>query len=101
MQTFENYLQDIHASNYMGTDDDMLDNFDNWLSNLDGEEYINYADDYAKEVHNNALKTVEEGLPLKRLERWTVMATPCVDEKAIAFNNCIDEVINNIQKLNI
>jgi len=48
---FEDYLKDVHAKNYTGTDDNMPDAFDNWLSNLDGQEYIDYADEYAaKEV---------------------------------------------------
>ena len=34
----EGKLQDIHAKNYMGTDDDMSDNFNNWLSDLSLEE---------------------------------------------------------------
>ncbi len=32
------YLQDIHAKNYMGTDDDMSDAFETWLVNLSYEE---------------------------------------------------------------
>ncbi len=42
---FEEYLKEIHAKNYMGTDDDMPDEFDNWLGSLDGEDYMRYADD--------------------------------------------------------
>lgn len=34
----EGKLQDIHAKNYIGTDDDMSDAFDNWLSDLSLEE---------------------------------------------------------------
>ena len=40
---FEEYLKNIHASNYMGTDDDMPDNYERWLSNLDIEEIIRYG----------------------------------------------------------
>jgi hypothetical protein len=31
----EDRLQEIHAENYMGTDDDMPDEFDNWICDLD------------------------------------------------------------------
>ena len=47
-QSFEDYLKDRHASNYMGTDDDMPDASDNWMANLDIEEVIAYAEDWAK-----------------------------------------------------
>lgn len=40
---FEEYLKEIHAEDYMGTDDDMSDSFDDWLASLDGEDYINYG----------------------------------------------------------
>lgn len=36
----------MHAVNYHGTDDDMPESFDDWLAQLDGEEYIRYADMY-------------------------------------------------------
>lgn len=42
--TFEKYLQNIHTNNYMGTDDDMPEAFETWLSELDTEELMNYAD---------------------------------------------------------
>lgn len=41
---FIDYLQEIHAKQYHGTDDDMPDNFDYWLSNLDTQEVIEYAE---------------------------------------------------------
>lgn len=34
-------LQDIHAEGYNGTDDDMPEAFENWLSNLSDDEIIN------------------------------------------------------------
>lgn len=40
---FEEYLKDIHAKNYMGTDDDMSNNFDTWISRLTNEELIEYG----------------------------------------------------------
>jgi hypothetical protein len=43
-QTFEDYLQEFHAEDYHGTDDDMPDHFDDWLGSLDGEDYIILAD---------------------------------------------------------
>lgn len=63
-QTFEDYLKDVHAVNYMGIDDNMPDQFDNWLSQLDGEEYITYADRYGNEQYitgkQEILKAIEK-----------------------------------------
>jgi len=43
----ENYLQEKHAENYMGLDDDMPDAFDAWMLDLEVDEWIEYADEYA------------------------------------------------------
>lgn len=42
---FEDFLKDKHAENYIGTDDDMPDAFEHWLSNLDVDELIEFADE--------------------------------------------------------
>lgn len=45
---FEQYLRD-ECCDYEGClDDEMEDYFDKWLSNLDGDDYILFADKYAK-----------------------------------------------------
>ena len=49
-KSFIEYLKNQHAKSYMGTDDDMSDHFDNWVSNLDTQELIDYADDYANYI---------------------------------------------------
>lgn len=50
MKTFEDYLKEVHAKNYMGTDDDMPDSFDNWVSNLDASEIMEYAEQAIKDI---------------------------------------------------
>jgi len=46
----EHYLQEKHAEEYMGLDDGMPEAFDAWMLNLDVDEWIEYADKYAKET---------------------------------------------------
>jgi len=41
---FEDYLKDIHARNFMGTDDNMSDSFEQWLSNLDVQEMLDFGE---------------------------------------------------------
>ena len=43
-QTFESYLQEIHAEDYHGLDDDMPDAFDAWVSDLDVAMVMDYAE---------------------------------------------------------
>lgn len=45
---FEDYLKSKHAEGYMGTDDDMHDNFVSWSDDLDFEEFLDYSDEYAE-----------------------------------------------------
>ena len=42
--TFENYLIDRHAEQYQGLDDEMPDNYWEWLEELSYEEWIEYAE---------------------------------------------------------
>lgn len=53
MKNFTEYLQNIHAEDYHGVDDDMPDAFDNWLSELEVDDIIEYADGYANKIKQN------------------------------------------------
>lgn len=44
--TFEEYLSDIFISDYMGTDDDLGDNFNDFVSDLSAQEMFDYAEDF-------------------------------------------------------
>ncbi len=44
--TFEKYLQDKHADQYIGLDDEMPDDFNDWLQDLSVDEYLEYGDKY-------------------------------------------------------
>lgn len=56
MKTFEQYLQEQHAKDYTGTDDDMPDAFNNWLDTLDQFEIIAYAEEWGKILYTTHLK---------------------------------------------
>lgn len=49
-QSFEDFLEDKHGEDYMGTDDDMPDAYENWMSNLDVQEVIDYAEEWGKVI---------------------------------------------------
>lgn len=48
MKTFEQYLAEVFAKDYMGSDDDMTDKFDDWVCQLDNQEIIDLANEYGK-----------------------------------------------------
>ena len=45
---FEEFLKEIHAIDYMGTNDDMADSFESFVNNLDLEECIEHGNAFAK-----------------------------------------------------
>lgn len=52
MKTFTQYLQTIHMKEHPALlDDDLPDAFDNWLSELDTDELINYADKFVDSIY--------------------------------------------------
>ena len=44
--TFEEYLEQIHAEDYTGLDDDMPDRFDSWLTDLQVDDLMTYAQEW-------------------------------------------------------
>ena len=49
---FEEYLKEIHANQYEGLDDEMPDDFNDFLGGLDGEEYIKHGNAFVKILLN-------------------------------------------------
>lgn len=47
-KSFESYLQDLHAKQYAGLDDEMGEDFGEWLGELDPQELIDYAEKWMK-----------------------------------------------------
>lgn len=62
MKTFEEFLQDIFNENsFEILDDDLPDAFDSWLGDLDGKDYIKFADKYGNYVSKEtALNIINE-----------------------------------------
>lgn len=45
---FEDYLRELHAKTYIGTDDNMPDNFELWLSQFDVADILELVKQYEK-----------------------------------------------------
>jgi len=54
--TFEEYLTEVHAEGYMGTDDDMPISFDIWLTDLQVDDLMTYAQEWG----DTRYKEIEE-----------------------------------------
>lgn len=68
MKTFEDFLKEQHAEEYMGTDDDMPEAFENWMANLDVQEVIEYAEAWGGEFQKMVIGDLERiGKALKGL----------------------------------
>ena len=63
MNKFEDFLREIHAKDYTGTDDDMVDAFEEWLTVLDYEKYLEYGEMYGKFIHQQILEVVRGMIP--------------------------------------
>jgi len=57
MQTFESYLVDRHADQYEGLDDEMSDDFNDWIADMDSEEMMDFADLYGEEIKKELTPT--------------------------------------------
>ena len=45
-QTFEQFLQDKHSDDYIGTDDDMPDAYEAWVCELDLNQVMEWAQEW-------------------------------------------------------
>lgn len=60
-QTFEEFLKDWHMKrDYHGTDDDALDAFEHWLSQLEVGDILPLADLYGKEMMLEGMGRINE-----------------------------------------
>ncbi len=68
--TFEDYLRnEIHPILHPQLlDDDMPDHFDNWLGDLDGQDYMEYAELYGNHKYLDGKQHVIDSI-LKKLSK--------------------------------
>jgi hypothetical protein len=63
--TFEQFLIDRHASQYLGLDDEMPDDYQSWLGTLDAEDFMLFGEKYGAERYK---KGIEECVNLAKRE---------------------------------
>ena len=57
---FEDFLQEKHAKNYQGIKDDIYDDFNGWSSELEVDDFVQYANEYAKSVKEKERQRIEK-----------------------------------------
>lgn len=62
MESFEDYLKEVHAELFpMLLDDGMPDHFDDWLGTLDVDDVIKWGELYGKKMHiTGSRETIKE-----------------------------------------
>lgn len=49
-QNYEDYLREVHARAYTGTDDHMPDAFETWLETIEPQDFIDLGESYGKDL---------------------------------------------------
>ena len=57
--TFEDFLMEQHANEYVGTKDCMVDDFNDWVQDLGVDEIIKYADKFQKRINAELLERLK------------------------------------------
>ena len=60
--TFEKFIQDKHAEQYEGLDDNMPENYDDWFEGLDGLDWLILGEKYALEKSVELFDELRKGL---------------------------------------
>ena len=63
---FEDFLSDKHAYQYRGLDDNMPEDFEQWMADLDNQELIDFADEFCK-VKDTKTTTEEKLKMIKQI----------------------------------
>ena len=55
-RTFEDFLLDKHAKQFVGSKHTMVDDSADWIANLSPDEFIEYGDEFAKKEYKDFRK---------------------------------------------
>jgi uncharacterized protein (DUF2164 family) len=61
-KSFEDFLIDRHADQYVGLDDEMPDDCDNWIGNLDSDELTQLADKFGEAQYKRGLEDAKKNI---------------------------------------
>lgn len=89
---FEDYLMEVHAIQYIGLDDGMPDDFEDWLSSLGTDELVDYANEYGKKLLNLNKKPIKVDIRKRKVNKKCKHGVPETNYdrrlKVHISNNC-------------
>lgn len=96
--SYEDYLKDIHAENYHGTDDNMPDDFERFLENLDVDKLIEYADQFARRARQDEREKIINEIAdrLEFCEDFAVGDGTCRSCATCKRNDCITDILTTL-----
>ena len=59
-QDFENFLMEKHGEHYIGTKGYIVDNFADWITNLDIDTLVKYANAFQKQINAELLAALRK-----------------------------------------
>lgn len=89
-QSFEEYLISKHADQFVGTDDMMPDDYDDWLEKLDINEVVEWVKDWFDEEVRN--------LAMDIMARRNVMVSDGNDFLEHVYDECMDIVLKRVEQ---
>ena len=85
-ETFEDFLEEKHAEEHIGTKETLVDSFNDWLGELEIDDVIKYADEYISIQRQEIIKMVEDMVKYRDTEKG-------------GYNKAIVDVVTKIKKL--
>lgn len=67
---FEDFLMEQHAEQYVGTGDMMIDDFNDWVTDLDVEELIKFGDKFVNAELAKQPKVMSEEEKVTVINKW-------------------------------
>lgn len=58
-KSFEEFLQEKHANQYNGLDDEMPDDYVKWEQELEPEDIMKYAEKYGEAIKKEIVEVIE------------------------------------------
>lgn len=88
-RTFEAYLEEVHMEDYTGIKDDAPDAFDEWMQNLDVDEWIELADKFVRENTETFLEEAKEVIETNHFKNGSDYSTDdiIIDLREVLNNN--------------
>jgi len=96
---FEDFLKEKHAKNYMGTDDDMPDDFERWVGELDTQKILDFGDEAIRRNRIEAMENILDSFaPHIRGLREMLSKIESHNENNTTYEDHLEEFLKKLTK---